>query len=69
MWRLKLKELLAEKGITQAELAETTGVATSTLSRFANNNVNRIDIGILNKISDALNLDDGTKLFELIVED
>ena len=69
MWRLKLKELLAEKGITQAELAETTGVATSTLSRFANNNVNRIDIGILNKISDALNLDDGTKLFELVIED
>ena len=53
MSKLRIKEILKEKGITQKELAEIIGVAEISLSRSINGNPS---LDTLNKIALALNV-------------
>lgn len=56
IYRLKIKEIRKEKGVTQKELAEKIGISYNYLSNLENNKF-EIKLGLLLKISNVLNLD------------
>lgn len=65
--RMKLKEVIAERGLTQAKLSEISGVRPNIISEMSNNqrsSINREHIAALIK---ALNITDMNELF--IIED
>lgn len=50
MVKLNLRELLRERGMTQSELAETTGIRPSTICDMCNNNCTFLKIENIDKI-------------------
>lgn len=54
MIKIKLKALLAEKGVKQKDLVEMTGVRQPTLSAMNNNTAKRIPLNVLDAICEAL---------------
>lgn len=54
MIRIKLKAVLAEKGVKQKELVEKTGIRQPTLSAMNNNAVKHIPLDVLDKICTVL---------------
>ena len=54
MLKILLKQLLRERGITQAELAEHTKIRPSTICDLCNNNAQRINLKHLDSICMAL---------------
>jgi putative transcriptional regulator len=63
-FRLKIKELVQERGITQGDLARATGIRAATISEMAHNSRTVINKTHLAKIMDALDL---TQLDEILV--
>lgn len=55
---LKLKEVLKERGITQKELAEMTGIRPTTISEMVNNQRSTINKEHLRKIIEVLEIED-----------
>ena len=55
---LKLKEVLKERGITQKELAEMTGIRPTTISEMVNNQRSTINKEHLKKIIEVLEIED-----------
>jgi transcriptional regulator with XRE-family HTH domain len=53
---LRLKELLAKKGITMKEFSVTSGISQSNLSNYINGNISPT-LDTLNKIADHLEVD------------
>lgn len=66
MYEINLRNLLKKKGITQKEFAEMVGIGENTVSKWANNNVNDVNLALLYKICKALNI---TDINEMIVDD
>lgn len=62
---LKIGEILDKKGISTAELVEKTGVAYNTALGLRRGAVSRIDLDVLARICEALEVDPG-ELFELV---
>lgn len=62
---IRLRPLLSERGITQKELAEKTGLREATISRIARDAGTSISFEHLARIADALNVDDIRELIEL----
>lgn len=61
MIRIKLKEILKEKGMTQKELAEITKLRPNVLSEMANNSrttINKEHLEIVMKALDIHDLND-----------
>ncbi len=56
--RIKLKELLYERGITQKQLAEMTGLRENTIGEIARGTKTAINFKHLEKIASALNISD-----------
>lgn len=56
--KLRLKELLIDRGIEQKQLAEMTGVSVRTISEMVNNKTLRYSKEALEKIATSLNIDD-----------
>jgi putative transcriptional regulator len=54
--RLRLKEILAEKGISQRELARMMGIRHPTINHLCSDNVDRVYIRTLEQICEALNI-------------
>lgn len=54
MIKIKLKALLAEKGVKQKDLVEMTGVRQPTLSAMNNNTAKHIPLNVLDEICEAL---------------
>lgn len=54
MIRIYLKELLSQKNLTQAELAQQTGIRPSTICDIYHNNIDRINLRHLEKICTVL---------------
>ena len=54
MIKIKLKALLAEKGVKQKDLVEMTGVRQPTLSAMNNNTAKHIPLNVLDAICEAL---------------
>lgn len=63
--RIRLKEILAEKDISQRELARMMGIRHPTINHLCSDSVDRVYIRTLEQICDALNVDIG----ELIVSE
>lgn len=63
--RLRVKELLDEKGITQKKLAELAGVRESTISDIVRGTRTVINFEHLAKIATALEIDDIRKIIDL----
>lgn len=50
----RLKEIVIEKGISYAELAESTGMSKTQISRIVGGVVNKVRPTTISKISNAL---------------
>jgi transcriptional regulator with XRE-family HTH domain len=56
---LRLRELRQALGLTQTELAARAGVRRATLSRLENDRVGAINLAVLEKLADLLNVEPG----------
>jgi putative transcriptional regulator len=63
--RLKLKNILIERNLTQKELAEMTGLREATISAIVRGNQDKINLKHLKLIMTALNISDFNKMLEL----
>jgi putative transcriptional regulator len=66
--RLKLREILKERNIEQKELAEKTGLSERAVSELCNNLTKRYPKEALERIADALEIDDVSELLEIVHE-
>ncbi|NLE25165.1 MAG: helix-turn-helix transcriptional regulator [Clostridiaceae bacterium] len=64
--KLRVKELLEEKGITQKRLAEIAGVRESTISDIVRGTRTVINFEHLGKIATALEIDDIRQIIDLV---
>jgi putative transcriptional regulator len=60
--KFRLKVLLAQKGMTQKELAQITGIRAPTISAICNGTIKEIPVGVLSKICIALGCQPGNIL-------
>ncbi|WP_201319376.1 helix-turn-helix transcriptional regulator [Paenibacillus sp. EPM92] len=60
---VKLKEILAERNMSQRELARLTGLRPNTISHLCSNGVDRVHLSTFEIICKTLNIE----LHELIV--
>ncbi|WP_258000375.1 helix-turn-helix domain-containing protein [Bacillus sp. Marseille-P3661] len=65
---IRLGDLLKEKGITQKELAEMTGMRPNAVSNLARGVVERITIDHIERIANALKVEDINELVTLELE-
>lgn len=63
--KLRIKELLEEKGITQKKLAEMAGIRESTISDIVRGTRTVINFEHLGKIATALEINDIRKIISL----
>ena len=63
--KLRVKELLEEKGLTQKKLAEMSGVRESTISDIVRGTRTVINFEHLGKIATALEISDIRKIIDL----
>jgi len=68
-FRLKIKDLLADRGMSQSELAEITGLRRATISEMAQNSRTVINKVHLAKVMDALDVNDLAEILELVIEE
>ncbi|NNU88689.1 XRE family transcriptional regulator [Geobacillus sp. MR] len=66
--RLKLRDILNERDIEQKELAEKTELSVRTISELCNNITKRYPREALERIADALEIDDISELIEIVHE-
>lgn len=60
---MKLKEVIAERGITQAKLSELSGVRPNIISEMSNNQRSSINREHIASLIKALNITDMNELF------
>ncbi|CAJ1228943.1 helix-turn-helix transcriptional regulator [Lactiplantibacillus xiangfangensis] len=65
MLEIKLRELLSRENMTIAELSEKTKTNRASLTQLANNNSKMVKFETLDKIVNALNVNDVSDLFKL----
>lgn len=63
--KIKLKEVLAERGMTQSELAKLSNLSETAVSTFVRGQGNSINKEHLSKIASALNISDIGEILEL----
>jgi putative transcriptional regulator len=66
--KVKLRQILNERGLEQKQLAEMSGVSVRTISELCNNITKRYPKEALERIADALEIDDVSELFEIVHE-
>ena len=67
---VKLKDILKERGITQLELSQATGIRPNAISNLCRNYVDRLNIDHLERICDELDIEDMGQLISITnVED
>src|SRR5262249_28155277 len=54
---LRIREARRAKGLTQLQLAERSGVQRTTITRLETRRIYTIDLGVLEKLADALGVD------------
>ena len=62
--KLKIKETIEERGITQKKLAEMSGIRESTISDIVRGTRTVINFEHLSKIAEALEIDNITELID-----
>ncbi|WP_342415372.1 helix-turn-helix transcriptional regulator [Paenibacillus sp. FSL R10-2782] len=63
--RLRLNEVMAQRGLTQTQLAELSGVRQAAISEMSRNIREQINLKTLVKIADALEINDISELISL----
>ncbi|GIP52196.1 helix-turn-helix domain-containing protein [Paenibacillus vini] len=63
---ITLKEVMKEKGITQMELSDKANVRQAAISQLCRNARNEINLEMIAKIADALEIKDIGKLLKLV---
>lgn len=53
---IRLKEILAERGMSQTELANRIGVDKNTISRWTTRSLDRVELNTLSKICHELKI-------------
>ncbi|MEH6992622.1 helix-turn-helix transcriptional regulator [Neobacillus drentensis] len=66
---IKLKDLLKERNIEQKQLAEMTGLTERTISELVNNKVKRMPKEAIEKIANALELDNINDIIAFVNEE
>ena len=61
----KLKELMDARNITQVELRDATGLATTTIGRIAGNRATRVDIDTIERLVNYFDLKSISELMEV----
>lgn len=64
--KVKLKELLKERGITQNELSKLSDVAQSRISKLCSPNRQEVNLEMLEKIAHALEITDIRLLLDFV---
>ena len=54
---LRVREFREAAGLTQADLAERAGVRRATVNRIEKQRIKAIDMGVLEKLADALGIE------------
>ncbi|MGE7942845.1 helix-turn-helix domain-containing protein [Lysinibacillus xylanilyticus] len=62
---VKLKEVLIERGMSQVELAEKTGLTRTVISELATNRRTSVNREHITKVIQALDISDMNKIFEV----
>lgn len=62
--KLKVKDLLEERGITQKKLAQMSGIRESTVSDIVRGTRTVINFEHLSKVAEALEVDDISQLID-----
>lgn len=65
---IHLKQRMAERGLTQMQLAEMSGVRQASISQLSRGHVERIHVPTIEKLAEALKIDDITQLITLELE-
>lgn len=60
--RVRLKELMEKRKITQERLSEDTGIPQGTISRWAGNKIDRLDRHIMTKLCEYFKIEIGELL-------
>ncbi len=63
--KIKIKEVLAERGMTQSELAKLSNLTETAVSKFVRGQGISINKEHLEKIASALNITDISEILEL----
>ncbi|MFJ7914497.1 MULTISPECIES: helix-turn-helix domain-containing protein [unclassified Lysinibacillus] len=63
--KVKLKEVLNERGMSQVELAEKTGLTRTVISELATNRRTSINREHITKVLQALEITDMNGMFEI----
>ena len=63
--QVRLKEVLKDRSMTQKELASKAGLREATVSAIARNQQDLINLRHLEKIMEALEMDNISELFEV----
>jgi putative transcriptional regulator len=56
MIKLRLDEVLKEKGVSQSELSDLSGVRRARINRICNRDVDRLELKHINAICNALDV-------------
>lgn len=64
MIRIKLAEILKERGMTQSKLSEISGVRPASISAMVRNNTAMLSLDLLAKIMKALEIEDISDILE-----
>ena len=67
--RIRLKDLLDERGIKQKELAEETSIRESTISDICRGSRTVMNFEHIAKIAEALEIKDISEIIELKIDD
>jgi putative transcriptional regulator len=62
--RVRIRELLKEKGITLRELSRRTDIGHATLSKLSNQKLQNVHLPHINKICETLGILDMNQIFE-----
>ncbi|WP_149093899.1 helix-turn-helix domain-containing protein [Paenibacillus terrae] len=62
--RIKLKEILKKKGITQKQLEELSGVSQARISKLSSDDRQEVNLLMLEKIAHALEIKDISVLMQ-----
>lgn len=62
---IKLGKILKERKMTQMQLSELSNVTQAKISNLCNNNYTKLNIGILERLAAALEIDDISVLMQL----
>ncbi|MGE7216608.1 helix-turn-helix domain-containing protein [Priestia koreensis] len=67
--KIKLKEVLKSRDLTQKQLAEMTGIREAAISSLVRNHMERVSLHHIEKIATVLEITNTNELIELVEED